>query len=197
MSTIDDVPVSGHERRDVSASAIVKWGAGVIGLVLFTVAAMWIVLLQLQTSEERHSEPASPLASYGPQEPPQPRLQVDPRGEIDQLRSTGARRSAAMVVATRARSTSDRPRHEPARAASWKRRAMALSPCSCCRARARRARRAAATEYPARRRLRPALGGCRSISPSGTSRARDAHDHPRQAVILVPRTTSVDAYRSC
>jgi hypothetical protein len=88
MSTIDDVPVSGHERRDVSASAIVKWGAGVIGLVLFTVAAMWVVLLQLQTSEERHSEPASPLASYGPQEPPQPRLQVDARGEIDQLRST-------------------------------------------------------------------------------------------------------------
>ena len=54
MSTIDDVPVSGHERRDVSPSAIVKWGAGVIGLVLFTVAAMWVVLLQLQTSEERH-----------------------------------------------------------------------------------------------------------------------------------------------
>ena len=88
MSMIDDVPVSGHERRDVSASAVVKWGAGVIGLVLFTVAAMWVVLLQLQTSEERHSEPASPLASYGPQEPPQPRLQVDSRGEIDQLRST-------------------------------------------------------------------------------------------------------------
>ena len=59
MSTIDDVPVSGHERRDVSASAIVKWGAGVIGLVLFTVAAMWVVLLQLQTSEERHSESRS------------------------------------------------------------------------------------------------------------------------------------------
>src|SRR5262249_57290839 len=75
MSTIDDIPAAGHERRDVSVATVVKWGAGVLGLVVFTVAVMWLMLLRLQAREEHESAPASPLASYGPQEPPQPRLQ--------------------------------------------------------------------------------------------------------------------------
>jgi hypothetical protein len=88
VSAIDDLPVAGHERRDVRASTVVKWGAGVFGLVLFTVAAMWLLLLHLQAREERVSEPASPLASYGPREPPQPRLQTDPHGDIAKLRES-------------------------------------------------------------------------------------------------------------
>jgi hypothetical protein len=88
MSTSDDLRVTGHERRDVRASTVVKWGAGIFGLVLFTVAAMWLVLGRLETREERRSAPASPLASYGPQEPPQPRLQTDARGELDRLRAS-------------------------------------------------------------------------------------------------------------
>jgi hypothetical protein len=88
MSTIDDLRMTGHERRDVRASTVVKWGAGIFGLVLFTVGAMWLVLGRLETREERHSEPASPLASYGPQEPPQPRLQTDPRADLDRLRAS-------------------------------------------------------------------------------------------------------------
>ncbi len=88
MSAIDDLPVAGHERRDVRASTVVKWGAGVFGLVVFTVAAMWLLLLRLQAREERASEPASPLASYGPREPPQPRLQIDPHGDIAKLRES-------------------------------------------------------------------------------------------------------------
>jgi hypothetical protein len=88
MSTSDDLRVTGHERRDVRASTVVKWGAGIFGLVLFTVAAMWLVLGRLETREERRSAPASPLASYGPQEPPRPRLQTDARGELDRLRAS-------------------------------------------------------------------------------------------------------------
>jgi len=88
MSTIDDVPAAGHERRDVSVAMVVKWGAGVLGLVVFTVAVMWLMLLQLQAREEHESAPASPLASYGPQEPPQPRLQTDARGDLESLRAS-------------------------------------------------------------------------------------------------------------
>jgi hypothetical protein len=86
VSAIDDVPVAGHERRDVRASTVVKWGAGVFALVIFTVAAMWLLLLRLQAREERVSEPASPLASYGPRKPPQPRLQTHPHEDIEKLR---------------------------------------------------------------------------------------------------------------
>jgi len=88
MSTTDEVPAAGHERRDVGASTVVKWGGGVLGLVVFTVAAMWLLLLHLETSEKRHSEPASPLASYGPQEPPQPRLQTNPHADLEGLRAS-------------------------------------------------------------------------------------------------------------
>ena len=88
MSTIDDTPAVGHERRDVSVATVVKWGAGVLGLVVFTVAVMWLMLLQLQAREEHESAPASPLASYGPQEPPQPRLQTDARGDLESLRAS-------------------------------------------------------------------------------------------------------------
>ena len=88
MSTIDDTPAVGHERRDVSVATVVKWGAGVLGLVVFTVAAMWLMLRQLQAHEEHESAPASPLASYGPQEPPQPRLQTDARGDLESLRAS-------------------------------------------------------------------------------------------------------------
>jgi hypothetical protein len=88
MSSIDETPVAGHERRDVSVATVVKWGAGVFGLVLFTVAAMWLMLQQLQAREERQSAPASPLADYGPQEPPQPRLQTDARGDLEALRAS-------------------------------------------------------------------------------------------------------------
>ena len=88
MSTIDDTPLAGHERRDISIATVVKWGVGVLGLVVLTAAAMWLVLLQLRAHEEQESPPASPLASYGPQEPPQPRLQIDARGDLESLRAS-------------------------------------------------------------------------------------------------------------
>jgi len=88
MSTIEDTPTVGHERRDVSVATVVRWGAGVLGLVVFTVVAMWLVLKQLEAHEEHESPPASPLASYGPQQPPQPRLQTDARGDLESLRAS-------------------------------------------------------------------------------------------------------------
>ncbi len=88
MSTIDHVPAAGHERRDVRVGTVLGWGAGIAGLILFAAAAMWLLLGGFVTREARESPRASPLAGYGPQEPPAPRLQVDPRGDLDQLRAT-------------------------------------------------------------------------------------------------------------
>src|SRR5262249_13345004 len=75
-------------RGAVGVARGVRWGAGVLGLVVFTAAAMWLMLLQLQAHEEHESPPASPLANYGPQEPPQPRLQTDARGDLESLRAS-------------------------------------------------------------------------------------------------------------
>lgn len=88
MSTNEQAPVAGHERRDVRPGTVLGWGATIIGLILFTVGAMWLLLGGYEARETRDSPPASPLAGYGPQEPPEPRLQVDPAGDIGRLRAT-------------------------------------------------------------------------------------------------------------
>src|SRR5690242_1573095 len=79
----------GHERRDVNVGAIVKWGIGVFLLTVFTMLAIWPLMRFYETREARESAPASPLArSYGPVEPPAPRLQIDPKADIAKLRDT-------------------------------------------------------------------------------------------------------------
>lgn len=88
MSTIEQTPVAGHERRDVRPGTVLGWAASIIGLILFTLGAMWLLLGGYEARETRDSPPASPLAGYGPQEPPEPRLQVDPAGDIARLRAT-------------------------------------------------------------------------------------------------------------
>jgi hypothetical protein len=85
---MEQAPVAGHERRDVRPTTVVAWGVGILLLVVFTAGAMWLLLGGYESREARESPPASPLAGYGPQEPPQPRLQVDPAGDIDKLRAT-------------------------------------------------------------------------------------------------------------
>ena len=87
MSSLDRVPTAGHEERDIRPAVVVAWTAGVLGLLVFAAVAMWLLLGGLNRYLARTSPPASPLESYAPQEPPEPRLQVDPRGDIAQLRA--------------------------------------------------------------------------------------------------------------
>jgi hypothetical protein len=89
MSATDEsAPSTGHERRDVSAATVLRWGAGIFAVLVFSVAAMWLVLGRYDRELAAESPPASPLAGYGPQEPPEPRLQVDPAADIAGLRAT-------------------------------------------------------------------------------------------------------------
>lgn len=87
-SAIEHTPVVGHEERDVRPRTVVGWTAGIFGLIALTVALMWLLLGGLETRLAEDSPPASPLAGYAPQQPPEPRLQVDPGGDIAQLRAT-------------------------------------------------------------------------------------------------------------
>ncbi len=76
----------GHEERDVALRPVT---AGVIGLVVLLVVAMVLMRLlfgYLAVREARHSPPPNPLAqSFGRQLPPEPRLQTDPRKDLQQL----------------------------------------------------------------------------------------------------------------
>jgi hypothetical protein len=89
MSAIDDpVPGAGHEHRDVNPASVVRFVAGIFALLILAAVAMWLLLGRYDTRLAVESPPASPLADYGPQEPPEPRLQVDPAADIARLHAT-------------------------------------------------------------------------------------------------------------
>lgn len=81
----------GHERRDIDVSAVLRFGWGLLALIVVTFIASWAIELALDRREAALSPPASPLAGeYGPNEPPAPRLQVDPLGDLARQRAAEA-----------------------------------------------------------------------------------------------------------
>lgn len=84
-------PSLGHELRDVRFGSVYGAAAGVIVLVVVSFALMWGMLKLLVWREDVMSPPASPLAaSFARREPPEPRLQVDPVGDLSALRAREA-----------------------------------------------------------------------------------------------------------
>jgi hypothetical protein len=82
----------GHERRDVSIRAIAWAAAGLVALIVVTLATMYGLLDRLAAREARRSPPASPLAAdYRPTAPPEPRLQERPIADLEALRAEEAR----------------------------------------------------------------------------------------------------------
>ncbi len=72
-----------YEERDVALRPIVATAIALLALLLFTGAFVFVLQAGLLKREAAESTPASPLAgSYGVQEPPAPRLQTDPRGDL-------------------------------------------------------------------------------------------------------------------
>jgi len=84
----------GHEERDVAPRPIVL---AVLGLAAVSVAAflaMQLVFNVLAAFQARQSAAPSPLAGqYGLKEPPEPRLQISPKQDLDELRA----RDASMI----------------------------------------------------------------------------------------------------
>lgn len=86
-------PSIGHELRDVRFGSVYGAAAGVGILVVVSFALMWGMLQLLVWREDVMSPPASPLAaSYARREPPEPRLQIDPVGDLAALRAREAAR---------------------------------------------------------------------------------------------------------
>ena len=75
-----------HETTDVSIRPIVLAGAAIIALILLSSAGVWFLIGHYARREARASAP-NPLASYGPKEPPAPRLQTEPRSDLETMRA--------------------------------------------------------------------------------------------------------------
>lgn len=86
-------PSLGHELRDVRYGSVYGAAIGVGVLVVVSFGLMWVMLKMLVWREDVDSPPASPLAaSYARREPPEPRLQTDPVGDLAILRAREAAR---------------------------------------------------------------------------------------------------------
>jgi hypothetical protein len=75
-----------HETTDVSSRPIVLAGAAIVALILLASAGASVLIRHYARREARASAP-NPLASYGPQEPPAPRLQTAPRSDLEAMRA--------------------------------------------------------------------------------------------------------------
>ena len=77
-------PAARHETRDADIRSLVIFAAALAGIVLLTVLGMARVFHYLGATQSL-GPPASPFADARTL-PPQPRLQVEPRLDLDQLR---------------------------------------------------------------------------------------------------------------
>ena len=80
-----------YEERDVALRPIVVTAIILVAVLIATFGIMRILDTELRGREAARSAPASPLAgSYARQEPPAPRLQESPRGDLAALRAREA-----------------------------------------------------------------------------------------------------------
>jgi hypothetical protein len=90
MSGHDKKSNGGYEQRDANIRFL---GFLIAGLGLLTVLGMvvsWLVFRGLDARYEAAQPPAPPLAEARPAAPPEPRLQMDPRGDLAAVRQQEA-----------------------------------------------------------------------------------------------------------
>jgi hypothetical protein len=77
-----------HEESDVHVRAIFAYGAGLLAVLVLVTSLMWLLLVSLRGRTEPGETAASPFAGEKRAlVPPEPRLQVNPREDLKQLRA--------------------------------------------------------------------------------------------------------------
>ena len=77
-----------HETTDVEIRGILIFGAGLIVSAVFISFLVWVLFKYFEAREGRRVTPDYPLAiTQAPRQPPEPQLQINPRGDMDQLRA--------------------------------------------------------------------------------------------------------------
>ena len=78
----------GHESRDLSVRAIAVFFIGLTLLIVVVAFAMKWTFDAFVARDVARDPPVSPLAASRPELPPEPRLEVSPRIEIEALRAS-------------------------------------------------------------------------------------------------------------
>ncbi len=81
-----DLP-PGYERSDAEARYLMIFAGGLVALVLVAMFAMYLVFAYLEKGFAQTDPAPSPLAAELPQDPPDPRLQVQPAADLQQIRA--------------------------------------------------------------------------------------------------------------
>ena len=83
-----DNPEVEHERSDVNIRAIFGFAAGLLVVAVLIHFAVWVLFRYFDAREGRTLSREYPLAAtQGSREPPEPRLQVNPRQDLGDLRA--------------------------------------------------------------------------------------------------------------
>lgn len=81
-----------HEKSDVNVRAILGVGAGLAAVTVFLAGLVWLLVLFLARSAPDTAPREFPLAaSYEQRLPPEPRLQTNPREDLQTLRQAEER----------------------------------------------------------------------------------------------------------
>jgi hypothetical protein len=77
-----------HETTDVDIRAIFVFGAGLVVSMVIISFVVWVLFKYFEAREARRVTPEYPLAATQEQrKPPEPRLQDNPREDLQQLRA--------------------------------------------------------------------------------------------------------------
>jgi len=77
-----------HEESDVNVRAIFAYGAGLFAVLVVVASLVWLLFATLRGRAERSDAGASPFAAEKRALlPPEPRLQINPREDLRQLRA--------------------------------------------------------------------------------------------------------------
>jgi hypothetical protein len=80
---------AGYEETDADVSTLLWWGVGLVGVLILSVLATWLMFRLLAARATRYDieHPALPLAATDNQIPPEPRLQVIEPEDLEIARS--------------------------------------------------------------------------------------------------------------
>ena len=73
-----------HEQTDMDPKYVVYFAVGLIVAGLLINVGLWWMLRQLEREQERREAP--PTMIQVPKQPPEPRLQISPQGDLEELR---------------------------------------------------------------------------------------------------------------
>jgi len=96
MDLTERAAAAGHETRDVSIAAIVKFGAGLLAAAIVIHVAVWGLFRFFDARERRKDRPLVPMVAANLQRtPPAPRLEPDP---LSPRRLLQARENAVLTT---------------------------------------------------------------------------------------------------